>query len=342
MRRFITLVTVALSLLATVAISAQVRGKARLQGIVTEQGSGKAVDGATVTVAPSDGSTAPIVVKTNSKGRWSALGLTGGQWNVDIEAKGYQVSRGAVNVSEVQMVPPIKTELTPEVQQEEEPATVNTGGVPQEIVDAVNLGQELMAAEKYKEAIVELEKALPALPDNMGLKQVTAQAYYKAGELTKAIAMLEVVTASPESNNGIVLLLTNLYLENNQLDEAKARLATLPADAITDPTVYMNIGILFLNKNNPAEAVTYLTSAVDMDMTRADTLYYRGLAYLQQKKTTEAKVDFEKVLALGSPDSPHIETKCKTETDQVVCKTRLVDESAVFVRDARQLVDSLK
>ncbi|MGZ5442428.1 MAG: tetratricopeptide repeat protein [Thermoanaerobaculia bacterium] len=315
MRRFITVLTVVLSLLATVAVSAQVRGKARLQGIVTEQGSGKAVEGATVTVAPGDGSTAPIVVKTNSKGRWSALGLTGGQWNVDIEAKGYEASRGAVSVSEVQMVPPIKTELAPVVQQEEA-ATVNTGGVPQEIVDAVNLGQELMAAEKYKEAIVELEKALPALPDNMGLKQVTAQAYYKAGELKKAIEMLEAVTASAESNNGIVLLLTNLYLENNQLDEAKARLATLPADAITDPTVYMNIGILFLNKNNPAEAVTYLTSAVDMDMTRADTLYYRGLAYLQQKKTAEAKVDFEKVLALA-PDSPE-------------------------GRDAKQLIDSLK
>lgn len=315
MRRFITLLAVVLSLLASAAVSAQVRGKARLQGIVTEQGSGKAVEGATVTVAPSDGSTAPIVVKTNSKGRWSALGLTGGQWNVDIEAQGYEVSRGAVSVSEVQMVPPIKTELAPVVQQEET-ATVETGGVPQEIVDAVNLGQELMAAEKYTEAIVELEKALPALPDNMGLKQVLAQASYKTGDLKKAIEMLEVVTASPESNSGIVLLLTNLYLENNQLDEAKARLATLPADAITDPTVYMNIGILFLNKNNPAEAVTYLTSAVDMDMTRADTLYYRGLAYLQQKKTAEAKADFEKVLALA-PDSPE-------------------------GRDAKQLIDSMK
>lgn len=315
MRRFITMVTVMLALVAT-AVSAQVRGKARLQGVVTEQGSGKPVEGATVTVAPGDGSTTPIVVKTNAKGRWSALGLTSGPWNVDIEAKGYDVSRGTVSVSEVQMVPPIKTELARTVQQEEEPAAVNTSGVPQEIVDAVNLGQELLAAEKYKEAIVEFEKALPALPDNMGLKQVTAQAYYKAGDLKKAIELLEVVTASPESSTGIVLLLTNLYLENSQLDEAKTRLATLPADAITDPTVYMNIGILFLNKNNPAEAVTYLTRGVDMDGTRADLLYYRGLALLQQKKSREAKADFEKVLALA-PDSAE-------------------------GRDAKQLIDSLK
>jgi len=316
MRRFVTLMTVVLSLLATAA-SAQVRGKGRLQGVVTEQGSGKPVDGATITISPSDGSTAPIVTKTNSKGRWSALGLVGGQWNVDIEAKGFEVNRGTVNVSEFQMIPPIKTELAPVVVQEEAPAAVETApSVPQEIIDAINLGQDLLAAQKYKEAIVEFEKAIPALPDNMGLKQVTAQAYYKAGELKKAIAMLEVVTASPESNNGVVLLLTNLYLENSQLDEAKARLATLPADAIVDPTVYMNIGILFLNKNNPADAAVYLTNAVNMDSTRADLFYYRGLANVQMKKMKEAKADFEKVLALAA-DSPE-------------------------GRDAKQLLDSMK
>jgi Tfp pilus assembly protein PilF len=296
---------------------AQVRGKARLQGIVTDAATSKPVEGATVTISPGDGDTQPIVVKTNAKGRWSALGLTNGAWNVDIAAKGFTTSRGSVNVSEFQPMPPIATKMQPEAPKAEEPAAVATSpGVPQEVIDAVNHGQELMAAEKYKEAVVEFEKALPALPDNMSLKQVAAQAYYKAGDLKNAIAMLETVTASPQSNNGVVLLLTNLYLENSQLDEAKARLATLPADAVSDPTVYVNIGILFLNKNNPAEAVTYLTSAVDMDMTRPESFYYRGLAYLQQKKTNEAKADFEKVLSL-SPDSPE-------------------------GRDAKQLIDSMK
>jgi tetratricopeptide (TPR) repeat protein len=221
-----------------------------------------------------------------------------------------------VNVSEVQTVPAIKTELN-RVVVEEVPAPVETApSVPQEIVDAVNRGQELMAAEQYKEAVVEFEKALPALPDNMSLKQITAQAYYKAGELKKAIELLEVVTAAPETSAGVRLLLINLYLENSQLDEAKASLAKLPADAAVDATVFMNIGILFLNKNNPGEAASVLTKAVDMDVTRADILYYRGLANLQLKKNKEAKADFEKVLALA-PDSPE-------------------------GRDAKQLIDSLK
>ena len=343
MRRFTTSIIAVVLLLAAGASFAQMRGKGRLQGVVTDAATSKPIEGATVTLAPSGSSTQPIVVKTNAKGRWAALGLTSGQWNIDIEAKGYATSRGTANVSEVQMVPAIATALDAEAPQQEETAAVAASpGVPKEVVDAVNLGQELMAAEKYKEAIAEFEKALPALPDNMSLKQVAAQAYYKNGDLKKAIELLEVVTKSPESNSGVALLLTNLYLENSQLDEAKALLGTLPPGAITDPTVYMNIGILFLNKNNPSEAVNYLTSAVDMDATRADTLYYRGLAYLQQKKMKEAKADFEKVLALGAPDSAVIETRCKTEADQVACKSRLVAESAPLVSDAKQLIESLK
>jgi Tfp pilus assembly protein PilF len=316
MRR-VTVSIIAFVLLVTAGSAfAQVRGKGRLQGIVTDAATAKPVDGAKVTISPADGGTQPIVVKTNAKGRWSALGLTSGQWNVDIEAKGFAASRGSVNVSELQMMPPVATTLQAEAPVEEAPAAVQTSGVPQEVVAAVTLGQELMAAEKYKEAVVEFEKALPALPDNMGLKQVTAQAYYKAGELKKAIGLLEVVTAAPEAPPGVVLLLTNLYLENGQLDEAKARLATLPAEAVTDPTVYVNIGILFLNKNNPAEAATYFSKAVGMDQTRPESFYYRGLANVQLKNTQEAKADFEKVLQLA-PDSPE-------------------------GRDAKQLIDSLK
>jgi tetratricopeptide (TPR) repeat protein len=128
--------------------------------------------------------------------------------------------------------------------------------------------------------------------------------------------MLEAVTAADPANTGVALLLTNLYLENGQLDEARARLASLPPDAITDPTIYVNIGILFLNKNNPQEALTYFSKGVDLDMTRPESFYYRGLANLQLKKMKEAKTDFQKVLELA-PES--------TEG-----------------RDAKQLIDSIK
>jgi predicted Zn-dependent protease len=320
MRKFPALVAAVFMLLASVSATAQVRGKGRLQGSVVEKETGKPVAGAKITINLADGSTAPIVVKTNAKGRWSAIGMISGGWNIDIDAEGYQPSRiGPINISETQMLPAVEIKVEKLVVQEEvaEVEVPMAGSaVPQEAIDAVNAGQDLMAQEKYKEAVIEFEKALPLIPDNMQLKQVAAQAYYKAGDLKKAIAALEAVTAADPSNSGIALLLTNLYLENGQLDEGKARLAALPADAVTDPTVYVNIGILFLNKNNPEEAAVNFSKAVDMDMTQPASFYYRGLANLQLKKMKEAKADFEKVISLA-PDS--------TEA-----------------KDAKQLLDSMK
>ncbi len=321
MRKIPALAAAVLMLVASVSATAQVRGKGRLQGSVVEKETGKPVGGAKLTINLADGSTAPIVVKTNDKGRWSAIGMISGGWNIDIDADGYQPSRiGPVNISETQMLPAMKIELEKLVVQEQTTAEVEVpmagSAVPQEAIDAVNAGQDLMAAEKYKEAVIEFEKALPLLPDNMQLRQVAAQAYYKAGDLKKAIASLEAVTAADPTNSGIALLLTNLYLENGQLEEGKARLASLPADAVTYPTLYVNIGILFLNKNNPQEAAVNFSKAVDLDMTQPASFYYRGLANLQLKKTAEAKADFAKVVALA-PESPE-------------------------AKDAKQLVDSLK
>lgn len=319
MLKISTILTAALMLVASVTAEAQVRGKGRLQGQIVDKETGAPVAGATITINFANGSTEPIVVKTNDKGRWAALGMVGGAWNVDIDAEGYQPSRkGPVTVSEYQMSPMMKIELEKVVVKAPEPEVVAPTGptIPQEVVDAVNAAQDLMAAQQYKEAVLEFEKALPILPDNMQLKQVASQAYYKAGDLPKAVALLEAVTAADPSNSGIALLLTNLYLENGQLEEGKARLAGLPADAVTDPTVYVNIGILFLNKNKPEDAVTNFTRAVDLDMTQAPSYYYRGLANLQLKRMKESRADFEKVITLA-PDS--------TEA-----------------KDARQLLDSMK
>lgn len=305
MRRISTVAAAVLMLLVSTAAIAQVRGKARLQGQIVEEGTGKPVAGAKITVSMADGSTEPIIVKSNDKGRWSALGLVGGQWNVDIDAEGYQPSRkGPVSVSEVSMMPAMKIEIAKKVVEAEVPASeIKTApSVPQEAVDAVNAGQDFLAAGQYKEAVAELEKALPHLPDNMGLKQVLAQAYYKVGELKKAISMLEIVRAADAANTGIALLLTNLYLEDGQLDKGRETLAAVPAHEISDPTVYLNIGILFLNKNDPGEATTFFTKAIDLDMSKFEGYYYRGLAHVQNKKLQDAKKDLQKVVELA-PDS---------------------------------------
>src|SRR5205085_74502 len=96
---------------------------------------------------PADQDTTPIVTKTDAKGHWSALGLTGGTWNVDISAPGYDDARGSAGVSELQMTPPIKTAMAPSQVQEQAPAdAVATASplIPQTAVDAITQGQDLL------------------------------------------------------------------------------------------------------------------------------------------------------------------------------------------------------
>ena len=335
MRRFTTYMTALLAALAlAVTATAQVRGTGRLGGQVFDKATGKPIANATVTVSLPNGSTQPIVTNTDKNGRWSALGLTNGMWNIDIAASGYQTTRGTANVSEIQRLPPIKTEMVAEVKQEAAAAVAQSPLIPKEGVDAIDEAQALLKVKagdanpaggtftaadvktNSAKAAADLEKALPLIPaDNDKVKttriqvqEVLAQAYYKAGDLPHAISTLEKLNASdpwstPDANQSQrQVLLANLYLEAGQLDQAKALLDKLPPSTITDPTVYTNVGILFLNKKNPTDAVAYFTKAIDLDPKREDSYYYRGLAHAQLKHTADARADFQQVITLA-PDS---------------------------------------
>jgi len=315
LRKLILIMIVAL---AALSMNAQVRGKGRLQGTVIDK-AGNPISGVKITVAPQGGRTTPVVTKSDGKGKWAVLGLTNGTWNVDIAAPGFLPAAGTVAVSEFQMAPPIRTMLEAEVQVDAPAATTEvTSTVPKEAVDAIRAGEELFKQEKYKEAVAELEKALPLIPGDTAdlqnvqrqVRQLLSQSYYKAGDINKAIEMLEAVTtaaadpfaASDAPLTALRVLLVNLYLEAGQLEKGKALLENLPATAITDPTMYVNVGILFLNKANPADAEKYFSKAIAIDAKSAESHYYRGLAWVQLKKMKEAKADLEQVLALA-PDS---------------------------------------
>lgn len=230
MRKLTITTSLLLSLLITIVVTAQVRGRGRLQGVVTDQATGKPIAGATVTVTPASEQTEPIVAKTDGKGRWAALGLTAGNWNIDITANGYETTRGSAAASEFQMSPLIKTAMVAVVQQEPvAEAPVASPLVPKEAADLIIEGQDLLkikagdvvtsteatgagastavshtvteaeAKENARHAVANFEKALVLVPEDKPeakdirsqMMEVMAQAYYRSGDLPKAIATLE-------------------------------------------------------------------------------------------------------------------------------------------------------
>ena len=296
-----TRLAVAGLLLSTTAFAQAWKGPARVEGVVLDV-SGQPIAGAQVEMRMGTSPTGPSV-KTDKKGRWAILGLAGGGWNVDITADGYMPRRlGGVQVTELTRQPPIEVKLEPMPKEVAQSATSTGTGVPPEVVEAVQQGDDALMAGKFADAVAAYEKAAPALPEHVGLMMQMARAYHGAGSEAKSVAMLEKVVAKEPGNVGALLLLGNSELEKGNLEKGRAYLERVPASAITDPNTYVNIGILYLNKNKPLDAEEYFGRALGVDATFADGYYYRGLARYQGKKLAEARADFTKFLEL-SPTS---------------------------------------
>lgn len=284
------------------------RGMARLQGTVVGENE-KPLAGAKVMLRSTQaGDSGPDVI-SDKKGKWAVMGLAGGVWNIDVEAEGYLPKKISVSLSEVQRAPAVVIPLEPlppppEPQESEQKEEVHVGGqaVPPEIVAAIEAGNQFMQQQKYKEAIVEYEKAQAVLPTNLPIKQALARAYYASGERTPAIALLSDIHKADPSNTTAALLLANLLLEDDKLDEAKLVLDALPEASTSDAMALVNIGIHFLNKGKPHDADAWFDKAVNLDAESGASYYYRGLARLQLDRKNEARADFEKVIALA-PDS---------------------------------------
>ncbi len=359
MRRF-TVIACAVSLFVAIAATAQMRGLGRLQGNVYDKSSGKPIAGATITMSLPSGNTQPITVKTDSRGHWAALGLTAGQWNIDIAATGYVTSRGTANVSEISATPTIKTELEPEAKQQPPAAVAPTPSVSKEAVDAIKEGQELLrisagdvvtstqtttagastavshkvtadeVKENAKRAVADFEKALPMIPEETPelrdvkkqVLQVLAQAYYKAGDLKNAIATLEKLDVTdPFTTPDLAHTTREILLANLYLENGQ-----------------LDQGRTLLDKLPPS-AITDPTAYINI-----------GILFLNKKNASDAATYFTKAIALDPKRAEsyyyrglaelHLKKNAQAKADFQQVLVLSPDSSEAH--DAKQLLANLK
>ena len=286
---------------AVLPVSAQEwKGKGRLEGKVTDL-EGKPIAGATVKLRTGSSPGSGPDLKSDGGGRWTVLGLRGGEWKITIEAPGFIAGDVLIQVSEVTRANPIVYKMPPV--QVAAPGEAQTTGLPPEIVEAVKAGNEALEQKKWTDARIAFEKALPAIPDNVGLLMALARSYSGEGNTDKAIETLKKVTEKEPKNNGVWLLIANMLLEKGRLEEGRAALDKVPVETITDPNVFINIGVLYMNQKKNEEAEKSFTRAVDVAPGQFDGYYYRGLSRVAQQKRAEAKGDLAKVVELAPPDS---------------------------------------
>jgi len=292
------LLALAVTLLALPASSQDWKGRGRLEGRVTDM-DGKPIEGAKIRISLPDHPEQGADLKTDSKGRWSYMGLRGGDWKITIEAPGYITGDTIYSVSEVARGNPVNYAMKPAPKETEAKA----GGLPPEIAEALTAGNAALADKRWADASTAFEKVLPVAPDNVGLMMALARSYSGAGNNEKAIEMLQKVTEKEPSNWGAWLLEANMLLEKGKLDEGRAALEHVPMQAVTDPNIFINVGVLFMNQKKNDEAEKYFSKAVDVAPDQFDGYYYRGLARIGVNDYDGARADLSKVVELAPKDS---------------------------------------
>jgi len=272
------------------------QGRARLEGTITSA-KGEPIAGATVALRYEGGGPD---LKTDKKGHFAILGLTGGSWEVDISAPGFQSRKISINVSEANRNQPINLSLEPEQQQEAPKMEVRLGGktISKDAAAAIDKGNAAMKAKNYPEAEEQYLKAIAEVPDSPQLLAQLALTYYADNKHDQALTYAHKVAAMEPANTTAWLMIAELELQKGNLEAGQEALAKVPDEKITAPEPYMNVGILLYNRKKLAEADEAFTKALAKKSDDAQAYYYRGLARYQAKRVAEAKADLQKSIEL--------------------------------------------
>jgi tetratricopeptide (TPR) repeat protein len=279
-------------------------GKGRLQGQVRDE-SGKPLQGAKVVLRKDvadhvDESTdGPKAILTDKNGKWSILGLAGGEWGVLIEKEGYMISEGRLKVNEFGPAQPVNVTLKvipKEVMQQAEKQS-ETG----QAKAALEQGNALLQQQKYAEARASYEAGMAKLPDTSlhpSILRAIADTYHKEGKTDQAVATLKKALELAPQDPVTLQLMVNLLASAGREAEAKTYMEQLPQGAMVDPAVLLNLGIKAFNEGKMDQAFSEFDRVVKENPQLPDAYYYRGLVYLNQGKNAEAKADFQKLIEL--------------------------------------------
>lgn len=314
-------------LLAGSALSAQSwAGRGRLQGTVTDEAD-KPIAGAKVTLRQGAGSeSGPPPLATDAKGKWSILGLAGGDWFLSVEAAGFVGQDGTIRVNEFGVNPALNMKLRVAVPTRDEKAQGAKAAIEignqlsregkwaearkqyESVLGLLDasfqpmilraIAQTFSQEQKYDQAIAKLNEALATAPNDLETLQTLAKTQYDAGQKSAAIETLQKTVATHADDPTTLQLLVSLLVDAGREAEAQTYMAKLPQGAKLDPTSLLNVGIRQYNENQIVEALATFERVVAENPTMPDGFYYRGLAYLASGRIPDAKADFQKVLSL--------------------------------------------
>ena len=284
-----------------------------LFGRVTDAETGDAIAGATVRLdghrplgnaEPDD----PRDEQTSDSGEYTLLGLPSGEWNITVEAEGYQAAPGVVTVRFGRNAPVnIAMEAIPHPLMAEMDAELLDGMNRAErtaFLDGIQAELDEIAAarenEDWEAALAGSQALLDRFPTISRLQTDVGEALTRLQRYEEAIAAYEAAAAAePELRSQVDTTIARLRAAMGDSSAVESLIAS--GDAARED--YYNLGETAFAQGNNDDAVGWYERAAAADPDWILPVFKLGLVALNQGDIEGAKAHFARAVELD-PDSP--------------------------------------
>jgi len=278
-------------------------GRGKLRGIVLDAQTGQPIEGVTVKLysLKARAYLRPYP-KTGKDGKWKALYIRGGMWNIDFEKVGYETFKTSIKVDTApgRKRPVLKVALR----------KVEGPELDQSIVKDIEKGQHLLSQNKIDEALNLFLDIASKNKDKPGVEIVNlyiGNCYSSKEKYEEAIKYYKKALKKYPKNKNLILSIGNAYTNLKDEKSAMEWFNKLSFEDINNPDTLYNIGVSFYNAYKYSKAVKYFEKATKVNPDLADAFYWLGMCYTGLNKIPEAISALEKFMKLA-PDSPNYNT----------------------------------
>ena len=300
MKRFTLSLTIVLILLAPALLHSQIRGQAKMLGVVLDADTGEPIEGVTVKAyfKDTDTSVTPSPV-TDKDGKWKVLFIRGGMWSLEFQKPGYipqKLSQRVVFEMGVK-VPEIEVRLK----------KMQGVVVKSDTLKDLEKADAFYNEKKYPEAIAAYQAILEKNPDFHFINKNIGDGYFAMQNYEKALESYLKVNEKQPDRPDVLIAIANTFNNWGKPDQAMEWYTKVPVSGIRDVNSAFNTGVVFANAGNQADALKYFQKAVEIDPQFADGYYQLGLCQVAVGATPEAVAALTKFIELA-PDSADVPT----------------------------------
>jgi tetratricopeptide (TPR) repeat protein len=299
MKKALVIVALAICLAASLLAQSGVTGKGKIKGIVNDE-SGMPMEGVTVKLFSVKAQSYFLPnPKTDGEGKWRAIYLRGGAWNIDFEKAGYEAKKISYRVDE-----------SPGAKQPEiEIKLVKIQGIAltSDIVNELEKGNLLFSEKKYPEALLAYEDILKNNPDVFIIYKNIGNCYFAMEKYDQAVNFYLKIFEKQPTSSEIMTLIGNSYANAQNMEKAMEWYGKIPFEQIKDIDTLYNIGANLTNNSKNDLALKYFQRAVEVDPDFAEGYYQLGMTHTALNQIPEALQALKKFMELA-PDSPNFGT----------------------------------